>query len=169
MVLSGLPGSGKSHLAREVCRRYPLAHLDSDALRKALVKRPAYSEAESARLFAACHALLGGLLARGVPALLDATNLKEIHRRPLYRLAAKHGARLVLVQVEAPAETVRERLAGRLRGDNPRDRSEAGREVYEKMRDQAEPMERPHITVDTSKNIAPAVDKIVRELKRFSP
>ncbi len=165
VVLSGLPGSGKSHLAREVCRRYPLARLDSDALRKALVKRPTYSGPESGRLFAASHALLDRLLARGAPTLVDATNLKEVYRRPLYHLAEKHGARLVLVQVEAPPDIVRERLEGRLRGDNPWDRSEAGPEVYEKMRDEAEPIERPHIAVDTSKDIGPAVDKIVRELK----
>lgn len=168
VVLSGLPGSGKSHLARELCRRYPLARLESDALRKALFKRPTYSVEESARLFAACHALLDTLLARGIPALLDATNLKEVHRRPLYRIAERRGARLVLVQVEAPQEMVRQRLEGRARGENPWDQSEASVEVYEKMRAGAEPIQRPHLIVDTSGDIRPALDMVLRELQEVN-
>jgi hypothetical protein len=58
VLVSGLPGSGKSHFSRELCRRYPLAHLNSDALRRALFPQPTHSTDESARLFAAVHALL---------------------------------------------------------------------------------------------------------------
>ena len=48
VILTGLPGSGKSHIASEICRRYPLARLESDALRKALFKRPTYSQQRAA-------------------------------------------------------------------------------------------------------------------------
>lgn len=168
VVLSGLPGTGKSHLARELCRRYPLARLESDALRKALFRRPSYSAQESARLFAACHALLDRLLARGVPAVLDATNLKEVHRRPLYRIAEARGARLVLVEVKAPREVVEGRLERRQRGENPWDQSEADVEVYERMRAAAEPIERPHVVVDTSGGSEEALAIILRELQEVS-
>ncbi len=165
VVVSGLPGSGKSHFTRKLCRRYPLARLDSDALRKALFPRPTHGAEESARLFAACHALLERLLAGKIPAVLDATNLREIHRRPLYQLAESHGARLVLVEVTAPPPLVKRRLRARLRGDNPWDQSEAGPEVYERMRQQAEPIERQHLVVDTSRSIGPALEEVVRELQ----
>lgn len=168
VVLSGLPGTGKSHLARELCRRYPMARLESDVLRKALFPRPDYSAPESTRLFAACHALLDRLLARGVSALLDATNLKEIHRRPLYRIAENRGARLVLVEVQAPREVVESRLERRSRGENPWDQSEAGLDVYEKMRAGAEPIQRPHLTVDTSGDLEEALAIILRELQEVS-
>ncbi len=168
VVLSGLPGAGKSHLARELCRRYPMARLESDVLRKALFRRPSYSASESARLFAACHALLDRLLARGVSAVLDATNLKEIHRRPLYRIAEDHGARLVLVEVHAPREVVERRLEGRSRGANPWDQSEAGLEVYERMRQEAEPIQRPHLRVDTSGDLEEALAMILRELQEVT-
>lgn len=165
VVVSGLPGSGKSHFTRELCRRYPLARLDSDALRKALFGRPSHSPQESARLFAACHDLLDRLLARGIPAVLDATNLREIHRRPLYAIAERRGAKLILVQVQAPPEIVMQRLELRLRGENPWDQSEAGPEVYRRMRRHAEPIQRPHMVVDTSRDITPAIEEIVRELE----
>jgi predicted kinase len=169
VVLSGLPGGGKSHLAREISAHYPLAVLASDALRRSLVKRPTYSQKESARLFAAVHALLEDLLSRGVPALVDATNLKETHRQPLYEIAERTRAHLIVVEVQAADKIVRRRLNARRARQDPADISEATVEVYEMMREEAEPIEGPHIVVDTSgNNLGPAVDRIVTELVKAS-
>lgn len=165
VVLSGLPGSGKSHLAREITARYPLAVLASDALRRSLVKRPTYSQKESARLFSAIHALLEDLLRRGVPALLDATNLKEAHRQPVYKIAERTGTRLLVVEVRADDKIVRRRLNARRAREHPADIAEATVAVYQMMREEVEPITCPHIVVDTSAdNFDPAVDRIVREL-----
>jgi fatty acid kinase fatty acid binding subunit len=165
LVLSGLPGSGKSHLAREIVRRHRFAVIESDALRRALVKRPSYSQQESARLFAACHALLEDLLSRRIPCLFDATNLKEAHRRPLYDIADRTGARLLIVEVRAGDDVINERLERRMRAENPEDRSEATIDVYESMRREAEPIKRQHLVVDASAEIGPAVDEILRHLE----
>jgi DegV family protein with EDD domain len=164
LVLSGLPASGKSHLAREIARRHPFAVLESDALRKALVKRPRYSHHENARLFAACHALLEDLLSKGIPCLFDATNLKEVHRRPLYEIAGRTGARLLIVEVRAGEDVIGRRLDARLRTENSEDRSEATRDVYESMRREAEPIERHHLVVDASAEIGPAIEEVLRHL-----
>ena len=167
IVLSGLPGSGKSHLAREIARRYPIAVLESDALRKALVERPSYSQRESARLFAVCHALLERLLLRRIPVLFDATNLKEIHRRPLYEIAERTGARLLVIEVRAAEDLVRRRMESRLAAGNPLDRSDATLEVYEMMRREAEPIEEPHIVVDSATgDVGGAMERILLELER---
>ncbi|MEE8369305.1 MAG: DegV family protein [Dehalococcoidia bacterium] len=165
LVLTGLPGSGKSHLARQLCQRHPMARLDSDALRQALFPHPSHSAEESARLFTACHALLDRLLARRIPAVLDATNLREVHRRPLFDLAKEHGASLFLVEVKAPPELISQRLQARKRGDNPWDKSEADIAVYERMKGEAEPIAEPHIVIDTAVDTGPALDKLVRELQ----
>ncbi len=166
IVLSGLPGSGKSHLAREILRRHPVAVLESDALRKALIERRTYSQRESGRLFAACHGLLEELLGRGIPVLLDATNLKEMHRRPLYGIAERTGARLLLVEVRAGEDVVRRRLEGRqAAADNPWDSSDATLEVFEKMGREAEPIEGPHLVVDATGDISEAVKRVMHELQ----
>jgi predicted kinase len=165
VVVSGLPGSGKSHFCRRLASRRPIARLESDALRKALFGQPTHSPEESRRLFAACHHVLDRLLGAGISALLDATNLREVHRRQLYAIADRHGAKLVLVSLRAPAAVVEERLAGRARRADPADLSDAGPEVYQRMRTLDEPMGRPHIVVDTSADIEPAVEAVLRELE----
>ena len=166
IVLSGLPGTGKSHLAREIARRHPFALLESDTLRKTLVERPSYSQSESARLFAACHALIASLLEKRIPVLFDATNLREMHRRPLYDVAERTGARLLLVQVTAPEEVVRRRMEARAVRENPSDRSDATLDVYETMRRDAEPIERSHLVIDSAVDDAEgAVLKILRGLE----
>ena len=163
VVLSGLPGAGKSHLARELIKRYRFAHLESDRLRQALFQRPSYTQAENLRLFNAYHEVLDRLLSRGIPVLCDATNLREVYRRPLYQIAEKRGARLVVAQVEAPPDVVRGRLENRVGGPAKGDVSEAGIAVYERLKAEAEPVQREHIVVDTSRDVSGAVERILAE------
>lgn len=165
VVLSGLPGSGKSHFCRRLASRYPMASLKSDALRKALFRQPTYSAEESRRLFSACHLVLSRLLARGIPTIFDATNLRQVHRRQVYRIADKHNAKLILVHLQAPPAVVRERLEARVKGLHPQDFSDAGPEVYERMQHDVEPIDRPHISVDTSADIEPAIAAILQQLE----
>ena len=164
VLVSGLPGSGKSYFSRELRRRYPLAHLDSDALRRVLFARPTHSADESPRLFAAVHALLEKLLSRGVSVVLDSTSLKEAHRRPLYKIAERTGAGLVIAQMVAPPAVARERLETRARGGDPHDASEATVAVYDRMRTETEPIRMQHLTVDTSQSIEPALDAVLQQL-----
>ena len=53
IVVSGLPGTGKSYFSNKLAERLPLIILESDALRKALFPSPSYSPQESSRLFRA--------------------------------------------------------------------------------------------------------------------
>jgi predicted kinase len=166
IVVSGLPGTGKSYFCSQLAQRLPFLILESDALRKALFQSPGYSPTESSRLFQATHLLIEQLLKRGVPLILDATNLSERYREHLYRIADRLGAKLILVRVEAPAEVVRERLRARHEGLNPEDKSDADWAVYQKMKTSVQKIRRNHYAVDTSRDIAPVLDKIVREARR---
>ena len=166
IALSGLPGTGKSYLARRLAERLPVAVLESDLLRRALFRNPSHAAAESAYLFQAVHRLLEELLRDGIAVLLDATNLEEVHRERLHRSAHRAGVRLILVRVKAPPEVVAQRLEGRAQHKDPQDRSDAGWEVYQRMRRTAEPVGGTYLTVETSRDVAPAVEKIVREVRR---
>src|SRR4030043_930493 len=116
IVVSGLPGTGKTFFCRKLAEKQPFCILESDAIRKALFPSPDYSADESARLFAACHSLIEWLLSNGVPVIFDATNLSERHREHLYRISDKTRTRLVLVRVEAPPALAYQRLQARKNG-----------------------------------------------------
>lgn len=166
VVVSGLPGTGKSFFCRKLGERLPFVILASDALRKVLFPCPRYDKDENKRFFAACHALVEELLGKGVPVIFDATNLLERHREYLYHIADKTGAKLILVCVEAPPEVVQQRLLARERGVDLQDDSQAGWDVYQRMKTQKEKISRNYFVVDTSRDITPVIDKIVRVIKR---
>ncbi|MBI2848024.1 MAG: ATP-binding protein [Chloroflexi bacterium] len=164
VVISGLPGTGKTYFCSKLIERIPLALLESDGMRKVLFPTPTYSAEESSRLFRAIHQLIEGLLRKGVSLILDATNLSERNREYLYSIADHAGAKLVLVSIEAPPGVVRDRLSRRIEGAGSR--SDADWDVYEKMRTSVESIRRRHFVVDTSRDITTALDKIEKEVMR---
>ena len=164
IVVSGLPGTGKSYFCNKLAERLPLIILESDVLRKVLFSPPSYSLMESSRLFRATHRLIERLLERGISLVLDATNLSERYRERLYSIADRLDAKLVLVRVEAPPQLVRERL--KARQENPKGKSDADWAVYQKMQPSVQKIRRNHYAVDTSRDITPVVEKIVREANR---
>ncbi len=166
IVVSGLPGTGKSHLCHKLAERLPLIILESDALRKVLFTPPEYNSQESSRLFRALHRLVKGLLKRGMSLILDATNLSEQHREHLYSIADHLDVKLVLVRVEAPEQIVRERFKVRQREMNSRSYSDADWTVYQRMKPLVQKIRRKHYAADTSRDITPVLDKIVKEVTR---
>ena len=166
VVVSGLPGAGKSYFCGKLAERLPFVVLESDALRKVLFSPPGYSAEESQRLFRAVHLLIERLLKKGVSLILDATNLSERNREYLYSIADRLGVKLILVRVEAPPQVVRHRLESRL--ENSESKSDADWLTYQKMRFSVEKIRRNHYAVDTSRDITPVLDKIVKEVRHLA-
>lgn len=166
IIVSGLPGTGKSYFCRRLAERIDLVVLESDNMRKHLFPSPTYSKEESARLFRACHSLIWELLKKGITVALDATNLEEHNRERLYHIADQSGARLIIVRMEAPPELVRQRLERRAKREVREDNSDADWSVYSRMRSTVDRIGRNHFVVDSSKDITPILDKIVRLVNR---
>lgn len=166
IVVSGLPGTGESYFSTKLAERLDFVVLESDALRKTLFSLSNYSPEASSRLFQAIHRLIEDLLKRGIPLIMDATNLSERHREYLYSIAERRGARLILVRVKAPPEVVRERLTARVERVNKDNYSEADWSVYQRMKPSIQPIRRQHYVADTSRDITPVLDKIMREVRR---
>ena len=161
VVLCGLPGTGKSYFAGKLSERLELVVLETDRLRKALVSRPKYTRGEHARVFAVSHLLIEEYLSRGCRVLFDATNLTERAREPLYTISERLGCPLVIVSFTAPVQLVKSRLARRAGGSSAGDYSDATWVIHSRMRPFEEPVQRPHLTVDSSRDIGPVLEQVV--------
>ena len=169
VALCGLPGTGKSHFAAALAARIPCLVLGSDRMRKILQPQPRYTREEHARVFRAAHALLEDLLLQGCRVVFDATNLTQRAREPLEEMAAGVGAPLVLVQFDAPPNLVRQRLARRSRGEIDDSWSDADWRIYCRLYPGHEPVASPHVHVDSSRSIEPALEELVSILQRAHP
>ncbi|MCK9519379.1 MAG: ATP-binding protein [Dehalococcoidia bacterium] len=160
VILSGLPGAGKTTFARNLAERLPHVHIESDAIRRAFAAQPAYTPPEHARVFRSAERQAATALRKGETVVVDATNLTAKDRRRFLQLAARTGVPLVAVRIVAPEETIRERLA------RPRDGwSQADLGVYEMMRGRAQRFSVPVVVVDTRFPLGPSVELVARLLE----
>jgi len=162
VVLSGLPGTGKSYFARKLADRASLLVLESDRLRKVLFSRPDYSAAENIRLFSTIRRLILGYLVEGLPVVFDATNLRESHRQDVYRIADSLGIPMVPVFCSAHPTVVQRRLERRKTDAGSDVYSDADWQVYRRLFPSLEPIVREHLTVDSVDTLSEAVEHIVQ-------
>jgi len=99
----GAAGAGKSTLATRLFA--PDEILSSDALRASVSGNEADQRA-SAVAFRILHRTLERRLARGETTVVDATNTKPEHRRPLTARARATGTSIVAIVLDLPAATV---------------------------------------------------------------
>jgi len=163
ILMSGLPGSGKSYLSRRLAEQLSAVIIESDRVRKVLFPQPNYSAEESAFVHRTSQEVIRRLLTKGVRVIFDATNLIEFQREGLYSLAERSGARLLIIRTIAPEQVIRERLEQRKSkwGDSI---SDADWQVYRRMAKNEQRISRSHLCIDTSQDIDHAVRKVLRAL-----
>lgn len=125
VLIAGLPGSGKSALARTLRETGNFAWLRSDELRKRLagldpltsgrseVGEGIYTREFTDRTYDACRSRAADICKAGGRALVDATFIDAERRREFVEAAIEWGVPVHLLITEAPAELIRERLAAR--------------------------------------------------------
>lgn len=161
-VMVGLPGSGKSYFADKLIKIIPATVLQSDFIRKTLLKKPAYTQREHNRVFKAIHALTRDLLVSNNNVLIDATNLNRKYRRPLYQMAAETGARMVVFYLDTPREIARERIKDRSTQGSTI--SDADWEVYQMLENDFEPPESPDYIITPVTDLPELITRIAGEI-----
>ena len=127
LLMSGLSGSGKTWLARQLAERLSAVHVRSDVERKRRANlrelatshsRPGedlYSAEATASLYADLARAAEHVLSGGISAIVDATFLERAQRARFAELAARCGVPLRLILCEAPEPVLRARIGARSR------------------------------------------------------
>lgn len=157
ILISGLPGTGKTTLAKAYAVRYGALHLNSDLIRRELGLMGHYSPEDKKRVYDALLEFAHRALQTGREVVVDSTFYKEAIREPFRRVAAECAARLFWVEVRAGEQTIRERL------QTPRPDSEADFAVFEKIRNEYEPLQEPHLVLWSDKMPLDEMTAAVRE------
>ncbi len=161
VVLSGLPGTGKSHFARRLTQCLPLVGVGSDRVRKALIPKPEYTSMEHLRVCPASPRVIEELREQGWTVVFDATNLTEGFRRPLLDLARRQGRPAHIILFTAPLRVIRRRLQDRAAGIGTDGLSDADWSIFSRLRPGQEPITDAHWMVDSSKAIRRHLDRLV--------
>ncbi len=148
VLVAGLPGTGKSMLARGLRETGNFAWIRSDEVRKRLaglsplasgrseIGEGLYSREWNERTYAACLERAAEVCLAGGRAIVDATFIDGERRQTFVEAAIAWGVPAHLLVVNAPAKLVRERLAART-GDP----SDADWSVYEAARARWSPID----------------------------
>lgn len=135
ICVAGLPGCGKSVVARLLTERLAGLLLRTDAIRKELFAVPDYSPEESIRTYTEFYRRAEEGLDAGRVVVMDATFYSRSSREQVAAIAHRTGVPLRLLLVTAPEEIVRDRIAQRTN-----DISDADFRVYLEMKALFEPL-----------------------------
>jgi predicted kinase len=145
ILFCGLPGVGKTTLARSVASRTGANILSSDKIRKELIKYPAYTRAEGRLVYDVLILLAKYLTAAGIDCILDATFNRERSRKEVENKLGSNNVQLYVIECTCPEDVVLERLKNRRN-----DYSDAGHAIYSKMKSIYEPVQGQRLDVNTS-------------------
>ncbi|TLV02433.1 AAA family ATPase [Dyadobacter luticola] len=139
IVVSGLPGSGKSYFAERLAEALEAVYLSSDKIRNSLQARGKYALEDKMHIYHVMAAMTARQLDRGQPVVADATFYHHIMRDLFSEIASKHYANIAFIEIIATEALIRQRLA------SPREDSEADFGVYESMKGLFEPYTTEHL------------------------
>ena len=170
--LTGLPGSGKSSVAREAAARLKASGLrvrvlELDEIRRVVTPSPRYTVEEREVVYRALAYMALLLYEEGVSVIIDATG----HRRRFRDLARAMIPHFAEIHLRASLAKCRERARDRRGSFAPRDvYGQAGREgsTVPGVDEMYEPPLHPELVLDTEQlTVAEAVERLVRFLEVF--
>ncbi|MDZ7738938.1 MAG: ATP-binding protein [Bacteroidales bacterium] len=138
IIVFGLPGTGKSHLARRLAAETGLAMFNTDIIRKEMGKQGQYDAETNNEIYKQLLKRTSEAARENGDVVVDGTFRKKHYRDMFKEEADRLGEKVVFVEMKAADETVKERMK------EDRRYSEAGYDEYMMIKDKFEDMKEEH-------------------------
>jgi predicted kinase len=146
VVFAGLPGVGKSTIARQLAKQLHAAHLRIDTIEQAVTDATSLTQPLGPVGYLIGYAVAPDQLRNGVSVVADSVNPIAVTRSAWRQIGIRHGARIVEVEIICSDPDEHRRRA------ETRDPSIPGLVLptWQDILDREyEPWDRPHLVVDT--------------------
>lgn len=161
IIICGLPGVGKTTLAKNLAPRINASILSSDKIRKELFPIPTYSTAELKMVYDVMIITAKYLNDIGENCILDATFNREDSRIEVKKKLGLKDRQFQIIECSCPEDVAISRLESRRD-----DYSDATIQVYQKMKGMREPVQVDHITMDTTQSPDENATKVVEYISK---
>lgn len=158
IVVSGLPGVGKTTLANALASTLNARHFNTDIVREALQLRGQYDSETKARVYDVLSQKVRQSLLEGATTIIDGTFYLTALRQPYFDISRTLETPLYWIELKASEATIRDRVS------RSRPHTDANFEVYRFIRDQYEPLEIPHLELTTDRI---EIDQLVAQVRNY--
>lgn len=145
IIVSGLPGTGKTSLALALSARLSAEHFNTDMIRDEMQKRGQYDKETKKVIYEELCRRVQGALENGKTVVIDATFYQEEFRLVFLKLAETQKVALHWIELEAAPAVIRQRVSKK------RAYSEADFAVYQKIKKAYEPLTIPHLVLPSGR------------------
>lgn len=161
IIVSGLPGSGKSFFARRLSQRLDAEHINSDATRKAMNAMGRYAFEDKLIVYEEMAKKASERLREGKTVVVDATFYHHQMRDIFITLGTLLHTPVYYIEIQADEDLIRHRLS------TPRADSEADYGVYEQLKLQHEEPGGNHLVLQSANdNIDQMLERAFSYIKR---
>ena len=157
--MCGLPGVGKTTIARQLAPLLNGVILSTDKIRKELFDKPSYGRRERKLIYDILILLAKYLCNSNVNCILDATFSREKSRQEIRNKLELCSKEISIIECICPEDIVIARLNAR-----KHDFSDADFSIYKNMKRIYEPVKKEHVTVDTSKISIIDIERIAKHV-----
>jgi predicted kinase len=162
IVICGLPGVGKTTLAKDLAPLINAVIISSDKIRKELIPRPIYTKQEVKLVYDVMALLAKYLYKANINCIIDATFNKERSRAELKKKLMIPQEEIRIVECICPEDIIISRFKTR-----KNDYSDADLSIYKKMKKTYDPILEDHIVVDMCQFSSETnTKKILYEIKK---
>ncbi|MFW9778423.1 MAG: AAA family ATPase [Candidatus Heimdallarchaeota archaeon] len=177
ILIVGLPGTGKTTFARELQTFLPadVIYLSTDSIRRNIFQPTTvradpveynegiYSTASKDLIYQILYFIGELLLGLNHVLIIDGTFYTQEKRKRFFSICERLNQDIILIETRCSEEIVRARLEKRIRqGESA---SDADFRIYLKIKEQFEPLEHDHITVNTELDPIPVLEEVKKRLE----